>query len=374
MNKSNFILIISSLFLLCFCTSDKLTLSGLKISDFHTKTKDGVTGLYILKNKQNMEVCITNYGGRVVSIMVPDRNGKFEDVVCGFSTIDDYLNTRQNFGAIVGRYIGRIAKATFTLDSVIYHLEANSGEDSMHGGTSSIAYKIWEAEQPDESTLNLSYLSIDGENGFPGNLTVKVTYRVTDNNELDINYEAEADQPTIVNLANHSFFNISGDLNSSVESQLLYINADSYTPIDSMKRATGEIFPVAGTIFDFTTQRLMGERINEDSLKATGGYDHNWVLSSNGDVEKLAARVTDKQSGRTLEVYTTEPGIQIYTGNQLNKAIVGKNSIAYSKRSAICLETQHFPDSPNKTNFPSPVLRPGETYHSRCIYRFGIEE
>ncbi|KAA6349188.1 Aldose 1-epimerase [termite gut metagenome] len=374
MNKSNFILIISILFLLCFCTSDKLTLSGLKISDFHTKTKNGVTDMYVLKNKQNMEVCITNYGGRVVSIMVPDRNGKFEDVVYGFSTIDDYLNTRQNFGAIVGRYIGRIAKATFTLDSVTYHLEANSGEDSMHGGTSSFAYKIWEAEQPDESTLNLSYLSIGGENGFPGNLTVKVTYHVTDNNELDINYEAETDQPTIVNLANHSFFNISGDLNSSVESQLLYINADSYTPIDSMKRATGEIFPIAGTIFDFTTQRLMGERINEDSLKATGGYDHNWVLSSNGDVEKLAARVTDKQSGRTLEVYTTEPGIQIYTGNQLNKAIVGKNSIAYSKRSAICLETQHFPDSPNKINFSSPVLRPGETYHSRCIYRFGIEE
>jgi aldose 1-epimerase len=244
----------------------------------------------------------------------------------------------------------------------------------MHGGTSSFAYKIWEAEQPDESTLNLSYLSIDGENGFPGNLTVRATYHVTDNNELDIHYEAETDQPTVVNLANHSFFNISGDLNSSVESQLLYVNADSYTPIDSMKRATGEILPVAGTIFDFTAQRLIGERINEDSLKTTGGYDHNWVLSSNGDVGKLATRVTDKQSGRTLEVYTTEPGIQIYTGNQFRKVIVGKNDIAYPQRSAICLETQHFPDSPNKANFPSPVLRPGETYHSRCIYRFGTGE
>lgn len=377
MNCKSIALVVLAL-LLCFsCKKEKeMTLSGLNIRDFQTEINGQLTNLFVLKNKHGMEVCITNYGGRVVSLMVPDRNGKFEDVVCGYPTIADYLAKKQNFGATVGRYIGRILNATFTLDSIPYQLTANSGIHCAHGGDPGFASMIWQAEQLDEQALKLTLLSPDGDNGFPGQLDVRVIFQVTDNNELDIRYEAETDKPTVVNLSHHSFFNISGDFNTTVEGQLLSINADSYTPYDSLKCVTGEIVPVAGTPFDFTTPHLIGERIDEDIMQLTAmkGYDHNWVLNTGGDDTRLAARLTDEKSGRTLEVYTSEPGLQVYTANGLRGAMIGKKGIAYQKRSAICLETQHFADSPNKPQFPSTVLRPGEMFESRCIYRFGIAE
>lgn len=351
-----------------------MTLSGLNIRDFQTEIDGQLTNLFVLKNDSGMEVCITNYGARVVSLMVPDRNGKLEDIVCGYPTIADYLAKKQNFGATVGRYIGRILNASFTLDSVTYQLTANTGEHCAHGGDPGFASKIWQAEQLDESALKLTLLSPDGENGFPGQLDVHLIYRLTNENELDIRYEAVTDKPTVVNLSHHSFFNLSGDFNRTVEDQLLYIHADAYTPYDSLKCVTGEILPVAGTPFDFSQPRLIGERIDEEllQLNVVKGYDHNWVLSTGGDDTQLAARLTDAKSGRTMEVYTNEPGLQVYTANGLRGAIVGKRGIAYQKRTAICLETQHFADSPNQPHFPSTVLRPGETYVSHCVYRFGV--
>lgn len=291
MNCKSIALVVLAL-LLCFsCKKEKeMTLSGLNIRDFQTEINGQLTNLFVLKNKHGMEVCITNYGGRVVSLMVPDRNGKFEDVVCGYPTIADYLAKKQNFGATVGRYIGRILNATFTLDSISYQLTANSGIHCAHGGDPGFASMIWQAEQLDEQALKLTLLSPDGDNGFPGQLDVRVIFQVTDNNELDIRYEAETDKPTVVNLSHHSFFNISGDFNTTVEGQLLSINADSYTPYDSLKCVTGEIVPVAGTPFDFTTPHLIGERIDEDIMQLTAmkGYDHNWVLNTGGDDTRLA--------------------------------------------------------------------------------------
>lgn len=361
--------------LLCIsCKKEKeMTLSGLNIRDFQTEVDGQLTNLFVLKNENGMEVCITNYGARVVSLMVPDRNGKLEDVVCGFPTIADYLAGKQNFGATVGRYIGRILNATFTLDSTTYHLAPNTGVHCAHGGDPGFASKIWQAEQLDEQALKLSLLSPDGENGFPGQLDVHVIFMLTNDNALDIRYEAVTDQPTVINLSHHSFFNISGDFDTTVEDQLLYVNADAYTPIDSLKCVTGEILSVAGTPFDFTTPRLIGECMDENrmQLTTTKGYDHNWVLNTGGDATQLAARLTDLKSGRTLEVYTNEPGLQIYTANGLRGAVIGKGGVAYQKHTSICLETQHYADSPNKPQFPSTVLRPGEKYESHCVYRFG---
>lgn len=355
---------------------EEATLSGLKVVDFQTEADGKLTNLYVLRNKNGMEVCVTNYGARVVSVMAPDRKGKMEDVVNGFSTIKEYMEQSQNFGATIGRYIGRILNAAFTLDSITYHLTPNTGPHSAHGGTPGFASKVWQAEQLDVSAVKLSYLSVDGENGFPGNLDVAVVYRLTKDNELDITYEAHTDKPTVVNLSHHSFFNISGDLTSTIENGMLYVNADYYTPYDSTKCVTGELAGVSGTPFDFTTPRCIGERIDEDceQLNVTrGGYDHCWVLNTKGDVSKLAASVYDEESGRLLEVYTNEPGLHIYTANGLKGALVGKQGIAYPRRNSICLETMHFQDSPNKPQFPSTVLRPGEKYHSRCIYKFSYK-
>lgn len=375
MNCKSLVWVILALLLCTSCKKEKeMTLSGLNIRDFQTEIDGQLTNLFVLTNKNGMEVCITNYGGRVVSLMVPDRDGKLEDIVCGYPTIADYLAKKQNFGATVGRYIGRILNATFTLDSITYQLTPNSGIHCAHGGDPGFASRIWQAEQLDKQALKLSLLSPDGDNGFPGQLDVHVIYQLTDDNELDIRYEAETDKPTVINLSHHSFFNISGDFNTTVEDQLLYVNADSYTPYDSLKCVTGEILPVAGTPFDFTTPHLIGEHIDDDLMQLTAmkGYDHNWVLNTHGDDTQLAARLTDSKSGRTMEVYTNEPGLQVYTANGLRGAMTGKKGIAYQKRSSICLETQHFADSPNKPQFPSTVLRPGEKYESHCIYRFGI--
>lgn len=357
------------------CETTSLTRSGLNMSDFQTEKDGKQTNLYVLKNKNGMEVCVTNYGARVVSIMAPDRDGKLDDVVNGFATVQEYMSQSQNFGATVGRYIGRILNATFTLDSVTYNLTRNTGIHSAHGGNPGFAARIWDAEQFDASSVRLKYLSPDGENGFPGNLDVTLIYRLTDDNALDISYEAQTDKPTVVNLSHHSFFNISGNLSETIMNEILYINADCFTPYDSTKCVTGEFATVEGTPLDFTTPQRIGNRIDDDhpQLNITrGGYDHCWVLNTNGDVSELAASVYDEVSGRVLEIYTNEPGLQIYTAGGLKGTLVGKNGIAYPRRNSICLEAMHFQDSPNKPQFPSTVLRPGETYSSRCVYRFSV--
>jgi len=352
------------------------TLSGLRTKDFEANVNGQITRLYVLKNSHGMEVCITNYGARVVSIMAPDRNGKMDDVVCGFSNIKDYMSQKQNFGATVGRYAGRILNSTFTLDSVKYHLQPNTGVHCAHGGDPGFAAKIWQPEQIDKNILRLSYLSIAGENGFPGNLAVTQIYTLTEKNELDLRYEATVTgSPTVVNLTHHSFFNISGNLGTNVEKQQLYVNADAFTPYDSLKCVTGKIVPVKDTPLDFSSPHFIGERIDADfsQLKVTGGYDHSFVLNTIGNDTRLAAKLKDPQSGRALEVYTNEPGLHVYTANGQKGKLIGKKGIAYPRRGAICLETLHFADSPNKPQFPTTTLRPGKRYHSHCVYRFIVE-
>jgi len=304
--------------------------------------------------------------------MAPDKNGKMEDVVCGFPSIQDYMELRQNFGAAIGRYIGRILNATFTLDDVEYKLSGK--KHCSHGGYPGFADRVWRPRQEDPQTLYLYYLSPDGENGFPGNLNVCLIYRLTDDNALDIVYEATTDKPTVVNLSHHSFFNISGKLGSSIENELLQIDSDYITEYDEDKCVTGAFLPVKGTPFDFNEPQLIGDYIDgeDEQLKITNGYDHTWVLNTNGDDTCMAICLTDSESGRTLEVYTTEPGVQVYTANGLNGKTIGKNEVAYPFRGAVCLETMHFADSPNKPHFPSTVLRPGDTYYTHTVYKFGV--
>lgn len=365
---------------LASCTSKKAetTLSGLEKANFETSTKEGKkTALYVLKNKAGMEVCITNFGGRIVSIMVPDKTGKMQDVVLGFDSVQNYINTPSDFGASIGRYANRIGHAKFTLDGVEYKLPANNFGHCLHGGPKGFQYVVYDAKQIDEQNLELTYLAKDGEEGFPGNLTAKVHFTLTEENAIDIKYEATTDKPTVVNMTNHSYFNLNGDPSKNILDNLLTVNADSYTPVDSTFMTTGEIAPVKGTDMDFTAPAAIGARINNYSfvqLKNGNGYDHNWVLNAKGDVKQVAAELESPTTGIVLKVYTNEPGIQVYTGNFLNGTVKGKKGIVYNQRAAICLETQKYPDSPNKPQWPSAVLRPGETYKSECIFAFSVKK
>lgn len=377
--KKGLLIVCCALLALCSCTSKQgsdTTLSGLKKSDFDTTVSGKKVALYQLTNKNGVEVAITNYGGRIVSIWVPDRNGKFGDIMLAHSSIADYIADKGgNFGALIGRYGNRINQGRFTLDGQEYQLPQNNYGHCLHGGDTGFHHRIWEAEQPDAQTLQLSCISPDGEAGFPGTLKTKVTYKLSDDNALSINYQAETDKPTIVNLTNHAYFNLSGNGANTILEQQMQLNADHYTPIDSTFMTNGEIAPVEGTPMDFRQMTAIGERIDADfeQLKNGHGYDHNYVLNTKGDLEQLAAKAYDPQSGRTLEVYTNEPGIQFYAGNFLDGTVMGKKGIYYPLRSAFCLETQHFPDSPNKAEWPSVVIRPGEKYHSTCIYKFGAQ-
>ena len=353
------------------------TKSGLVKSDFQTVIDGDSTNLYILNNENGIEVAITNYGGRIVSVMVPDKDGNFKDVVLGFDNIDDYTATDNNFGATIGRYGNRIAHGKLIIDGVEYELPQNNFGHTLHGGPNGFDKKVFNADQPDNKTLVLTNLSEDGEAGFPGNLNVKVTMTLTDDNSIDIQYEAVTDKKTVVNLTNHSYFNLSGDSNNSVLDNVLVINADSFTPVDDSFMTTGEILTVKGTPMDFTTPTTIGERIDDyeyDQLKFGDGYDHNWVLNTEGDISQIAATVYSPATGIQLEVYTDEPGMQVYTGNFLDGTDTGKYGAVYNKRNAICLETQKYPDSPNKPDWPSTLLLPGETYTSRCIYKFAVKE
>ena len=339
------------------------------------KMPDGKTiELYTLTNRRGMQVGITNYGGRVVSIRVPDRNGKMADVVLGFDSLQGYLGNDPYFGAIVGRYANRIAKGRFTLDGVEYKLPVNDGPNSLHGGLKGFDKRVWTAGEisSPHAGLELTYLSKDGEEGYPGNLNVKVVYTLTDNNELKIDYSATTDKDTVLNLSNHSYFNLAGQGNGDILKQVLMINADRFTPVDATMIPTGELRSVQGTPFDFRKPTAIGERINQDNrqLKLGKGYDHNYVLNRKGNHLVLAARATDPESGRVLEVLTTQPGLQFYTGNFLDGTIHGKDGKVYGHRSAFCLETQHYPDSPNHPNFPSSELKPGQTYHEVTVFKF----
>jgi aldose 1-epimerase len=340
------------------------------------KTEDGQpVDLYILTNKNGMESAITNYGGTVVSLIVPDRNGKREDVVLGYDNLAGYATGKAYIGATVGRYANRIAHATFTLDSTTYTLAKNDGDNHLHGGFNK---RVWTAKDVSSSAgqaLELTYLSKDGEEGFPGTLPVKVVYTLTDQNELKIDYSATTDKDTILNLTNHAYFNLAGQGNGDILQQQIMIRADKFTPIDATSIPTGELRSVKGTPFDFTNSIAIGVRIDQDDqqLKLGRGYDHNWVLN-NGTPGSLflAAQAYDPHSGRVLEVLTTEPGIQLYTGNFLD-GIHGKDGKVYNRRYAFCLETQHFPDSPNHPNFPSAELKPGQHFQSTTVYKFSTK-
>ena len=352
------------------------TKSGLVKSDFQTVIDGDSTNLYVLNNSNGVEVAITNYGGRIVSVMVPDKDGVFKDVVLGFDNIDDYTATDNNFGATIGRYGNRIAHGKINIDGVEYELPQNNFGHSLHGGPEGFDKKVFIATQPDNKSLILTYLSEDGEAGYPGNLDVKVTMTLTDNNAIDIRYEALTDKKTVVNLTNHSYFNLSGDANNNVLDNILMINADSFTPVDDTFMTTGEILTVEGTPMDFRTPTSIGDRIDNyeyDQLKFGDGYDHNWVLNTKGDISQVAASVYSPASGIQLEVYTDEPGVQVYTGNFLAGTDTGKYGAVYGKRNAICLETQKYPDTPNKPDWPSAFLMPGDTYTSRCIYKFNVK-
>lgn len=321
----------------------------------------------------NIEARITTYGGRVVSLRVPDRNKHMDDVVQGFDSVDGYLTDEPFFGALIGRYGNRIAKGHFTLDGKTYTLPLNDGPNTLHGGPKGFDKVLWQAK-PIGNGVQLTYLSKDGEEGFPGNLTATVRYTLM-GNDLRIEYSATTDKDTVLNLTNHSYFNLSGQGNGDILKQVMQINASHYTPVDATLIPTGKIPPVAGTPFDFRTPHVIGERINNDDeqLHRAKGYDHNWVLDNKTGKVAEAAKAFDPSTGRTLEVLTDQPGVQFYTGNFLDGTIKGIDGKAYVHRGAFCLETQHFPDSPNHANFPSTELKPGGRYHTVTIFRFGIQ-
>lgn len=368
------------------CNSGKggaeLTKSGLDPKNFETVVNGDSTSLVTLKNASGMEVCITNYGGRIVSISVPDKDGAFKDVVLGFDSVAAYLpqNNLSDFGAAIGRYANRINQGRFVLDGDTIQLPQNNFGHCLHGGTDMGSlgwqYRVYKVAEATDSTLTLTIDSPDKDNNFPGEVLASVTYTLTYDNALRIDYSATTDKATIINMTNHSYFNLSGDPANSVEDELVWINASQYTPVDSTFMTTGEIVPVKDTPMDFTVEKLLGKDINEDfiQIKYAMGYDHNFVLDTKGSLDEVAARVSDPRSGIVLEVFTNEPGIQFYTGNFLDGTVTGKGSKIYNKRSGLCLETQKYPDSPNKPQWPSAVLRPGEKYQSTCIYKFSVNK
>lgn len=359
-------------------TSDE-NLCGLKRADFQTTVNGKQTDLFILKNENGAEIAVTNYGGAVLAIMVPDRNGKYANVIQGHDSIDHVINSHEPFlSTLIGRYGNRIAGGKFMLDNKEYSLSINNGPNSLHGGPTGFHARVWDAEQTEPKTLNLHYLSKDGEEGFPGNLDVKVTYYLTEKNEFYIIYQATTDKSTIVNLTHHGFFSLSGIANptATVDNNIVTINADFYIPIDNVSIPTGEILKVEGTPMDFRTPHTVGSRINDkfEQLEFGAGYDHCYVLNKDQPkIIQFAAKCVEPESGRSMEVYTTEPGVQVYTANWHN-GFEGAHGATFPARSAICFETQHFPDTPNKAHFPSCILRPGEQYVQATIYKFGVEK
>lgn len=343
-------------------------------ADFQTERNGKKTDLFVLENTKGMKVAITNYGGRIVSWMVPDKNGNFDDIVLGFDNIQQYFTAKEKyFGALIGRYGNRIADGQFSLEGESYNLAKNNGPNHLHGGLGGFHNVVWDAKQLDGQHLRLEYVSKDGEEGYPGTLKVQVLYILNDDNELKIDYTAVTDEATVVNLTNHAFFNLGGAASGTINDHELMINAEEYTPVDSTLIPTGEIAPVTNTPFDFTEPTAIGERLSQDNeqLAFGKGYDHNFVLDKEGQgTLTLAARVHEPESGRVMEIFTTEPGLQFYGGNFMDGSDTGKEGEPYEFRTAFCLEPQHFPDSPNQPQFPSTVLQPSQIYHTLSVYKF----
>ncbi|GHT35830.1 aldose 1-epimerase [Bacteroidia bacterium] len=353
------------------------TLSGLNSADFEKQIGGKEIKLCVLTNKQGAEVAILNYGAKLVSIVVPDKNGNKVDVVTGHPSIEEYLHSEEPyFGAVCGRYANRIAKGRFELDGVVYNLPINNGPNSLHGGIKGFNSVVWDIEKQDAQILVLTYTSADGEEGYPGKLKVTVTCRLSEKNELGITYQAETDKPTVLNLTNHSYFNLSGAGDPYIGDHLLTINADYYLSTDDTSIPYGPKAEVAGTPMDFRTPHEVGERINEpfEALIFGRGYDHTYILNKvKPDELSYCARVYSPKTGIVLEVFTTQPGVQLYTGNWMTGNFVGKNGQRYPEKAALCLETQHFPNSPNEPDYPTTVLRPGETFVSDTVFKFSAE-
>ncbi len=355
-------------------TAKPTTATGIKESVFGKMPDGRVIHLYQMTNSHGMEVGVINYGGRIVSIRVPDREGKMADVVLGWTNLQNYMKYNTFFGALVGRYANRIANGRFRLNGIVYHLPINDGPNTLHGGPKGFDKRVWtvEKEPGTEPALKLTYFSKNGQEGFPGNLHVMVVYTLTNDNSLKIDYSATTDKDTVINMTNHSYFNLAGQGNGNILDQVVWINADKMTPTNSTQIPTGKIVSVVGTPFDFLKPTPIGARINEKNqqLKYGDGYDMNFVINRKGPGLVLASRAYDPKSGRELEVYTTQPGVQFYTGNHLSSAIPGRNGGTYGFRTGFTMETQHYPNSPDQPNFPSTELKPGQTFHEVTVFKF----
>ena len=352
--------------------------SSVHMENFGTLPDGKLVQLYTLRNSHGMQVKLTNFGAITVSILVPDKKGHLADVVLGFDNLAGYLENKPYFGATVGRFANRIANGAFTLDGKRYSLPINNGPNSLHGGIKGFNKVVWSAKPLDNKTrpgVTFTYLSKDGEEGYPGDLTTTVTYTLNDSNELAIDYEATTDKPTPINLTNHSYFNLAGEGNGDILGHVLMIPSQQFTPVDKNLIPIGKVATVKGTPLDFTKPTAVGERINDSyqQIVFAGGYDHNFVVGGNGKDLQLVGRMYEPVSGRVLEVLTTEPGMQFYSGNFLDGTVIGKHGHAYPKRSAFSVETQHYPDSPNHPEFPSTILRPGQKFHSKTVFKFSVQ-
>jgi len=388
MKKNYFALMgVASLLCLASCNeAPQLTKSALDPAAFDTIVNEKPVKLYTLKNSNGVEVCITNFGGRVVSLMVPDKDGNLRDVVLGFDNVARYIdkdNTPSDYGASIGRYANRIANHAITIADSTYELVPNDGDNCLHGGPTGWQYQVYDAEQVDDQTLKLSIVSPDGDNGFPGEVHATTTYKLTDDNALDIWFEATTDKETVINMTNHCYFNLNGDPTKEGTNMELYVNADNYTPSDANYITTGEILPVEGTPMDFRTAHAIADSIDcdFDQLKNAGGYDHNWCLNTykdgKGDDTTVCASLYSPETGILLEVFTNEPGIQVYTGNfqgkGADKDIARKGGVTYPTHVSVCLESQKYPDTPHKADWPTANVKPGETYKSHQVFKFSVK-
>ncbi|NDV69862.1 aldose epimerase family protein [Dysgonomonas sp. 25] len=353
-----------------------MTKSGLNPADFTGKVDGKDVQLYILTNNKGAEVTVLNYGAKIVSLMVPDKNGKLTDVVQGHQNLDAYLHSEEpSFGAVCGRVANRIAKGKFTLEGKEYQLAINNGPNSLHGGVKGFHFVVWDAKQIDGQTVELTYLAKDGEENYPGNLTTKVTYHLTEDNALDVKYEATTDKTTILNVTNHSYFNLSGDADQDAMDHVVVIDAKEYLPTDETSIPLGKPATVVGTPFDFLSPHTLAERINEDfeQLRIGKGYDHCWVLNKKEGEYAFAVECTSPKTGICMTIHTSEPGVQVYTANWLAGKQVNKNGHKYPERSSVCFETQHYPDAINHPDYPTVILKPGDKFESRTTFAFSVK-